>query len=105
MTRRTILAAIALAYGVAVIAEDPPLPRLVIYSAEWCEPCQRLRADIERHPEIVAGLEVEWHDAAELGDRNVRVPDIRVVVGDRVIARTVGYRGRKALAEWLAEVL
>ena len=101
---RALVLALLLAVG-PLVAAEPPAYTVVIYSADWCEPCQRLAAAIESHPEIVRGAAVEFRDAGELGDRNVRVPDIRVMRGDAIVARTVGYRGREAFARWLEEVM
>lgn len=102
---RALLAALLLALGPFAAAQSPPNYTLVIYTAEWCEPCQRLAAAVEAHPEVLRGAAVEYRDAAELGERNVRVPDLRVYRGERLVARTVGYRGLKPLAEWLSEVI
>jgi thiol-disulfide isomerase/thioredoxin len=70
---------------------------LVIYTADWCKPCQRLKKDIEKNPEVLGGVGIEWRDGAEVET----VPDIRLMDGDRVIRRKVGYTDLKSFAEWL----
>lgn len=114
MNARIFVAALAFAGCVAWLGETgvldsrtadnaPPAYTLVIYTADWCEPCQRLKRDIERSPEMLRGAAVEYRDASELGPINVRVPDIRLYRGDEAVARTVGYHGRKAFDKWLEE--
>lgn len=103
MSRRCLLAlALAVSAGVLARAVDPPPPVLVVYTAEWCAPCQRLRRDLANHPEVLRGVPVEYRDASELGPINVRVPDIRLVQGGAVVARVVGYRGLPLFSAWLA---
>lgn len=116
MNARIFAAALAFSGCVAWLGETgvldsriadtaPPAYALVIYTADWCEPCQRLKATVEAHPEILRGASVEYRDASELGPINVRVPDIRLYRGDQAVARTVGYNGRKAFEQWLEEMI
>lgn len=103
---RALITAMLLALAPLAAAEPPPPAyTLVVYTAEWCEPCKRLAAAIEAHPEVLRGAAVEWRDAEELGDKNVRVPDMRVMRGNEQVARTVGYHGLDRLAAWLREVM
>ena len=104
MNRRSAVLAL-LTLGPLAAAESPAAYTLVIYTADWCEVCRRLAAAVEAHPEVLRGAAVEWRDAAELGDLNVRVPDLRVYRGERPVARMVGYRGLEPLAQWLSEVI
>lgn len=75
---------------------------LVIYSAEWCAPCQRLKRDLEKHPEMTEGLVPEFRDPPPL---NATIPDIRIERDGVVIARVVGYRGRRELTNWIRSVV
>lgn len=75
---------------------------LVVYTADWCEPCRRLKADIENNPEVLRGVAVEYRDGAEVD----RVPDIRLMDGNVLVRRKVGYTDLKSFSEWLnADVL
>lgn len=98
-----VAAAAGLAWAAIVgeLASGGEQRRLVVYSAEWCAPCQKLKRDLERNAEILRGIDVEYRDASELGAINVRVPDIRLMEGDEVVGRKVGYTDLKSFAEWL----
>lgn len=99
MNRLHAIAIMAGALAIAAVHREPR--KLVIYSAEWCAPCQKLKRDIDRNAHILRGIEVEYRDASELGAINVRVPDIRLMDGDKVVDRKVGYTDLKSFAEWL----
>lgn len=116
MNARIFVAALAFAGCVAWLGETgvldsrtadnaPPSHALVVYTADWCEPCQRLKAAIETHPEILRGASVEYRDAAELDQIDARVPDIRLYRGGKAVARTVGYHGRQSFEQWLEEMI
>lgn len=101
---KNLIAAFVLWLGVSCAAvADPPAYSLVIYTADWCVPCQKLKADIANHPEMLLGIPVEWRDVSELGPINATIPDIRLFRGDEGVARVVGYRGRRPLTKWLKE--
>jgi hypothetical protein len=103
-TRASFLVQACLAVAVVAAAFSAGSPEahddgrvLVIYTADWCKPCQRLKKDIEKNPEVLGGVGIEWRDGAEVET----VPDIRLMDGDRVIRRKVGYTDLKSFAEWL----
>lgn len=81
---------------------------LLIFTAKWCAPCQRLKEDLAANPEITGGYEVGFVDF----DREkelVRAYDVKTVPtffileGNRVVRQQVGYRGPDQLKRWLRE--
>ena len=92
----------AILWAIVVVLARPSSPGeperyLVIYTAEWCKPCQKLKKDLEENPGVLRGMAVEWRDGAEVGS----VPDIRLMEEGRVIRQKVGYTGLKSFVEWL----
>ncbi len=103
----TFLLASALFAAMSAAVVEPtqePVPKaLVVYTADWCSPCQKLKADLEANPGVLLGISVEYRPVE---DEKQRIPDIRLMDGDRLIRRKTGYSDLKSFAEWLhADVL
>lgn len=80
---------------------------LLIFSANWCGPCQALKADLKKDPSIVAGYEWGFIDVGtekELTQRYkvTTVPTLIVLDKDNnEVKRQMGYMGPEKLKKWL----
>lgn len=76
---------------------EAPSRVLSITTASWCKPCQKLKKDIEEHPEIVDGVAVEFIE----DDFSTEVPKLELLIDGGIVKETVGYHGRDWLRRWL----
>ena len=81
---------------------------LLIFTAEWCEPCRQFKADYAKDTTIVAPYEkntavFDIEKNAELAQKyNVKtVPAFLVVEKDVVLRKQEGYNGPVKLKKWL----
>lgn len=79
---------------------------LLIFTAAWCAPCQRLKEDLAATPEIVADYElgfVDFDREKELVRAyNVKtVPTFFILERGQVVRQQDGYRGPEQLKRWL----
>jgi len=84
-----------------ISGEEQKQCAFVIYTADWCEPCQRLKRALDKNPHLLRGVPVEWRDVDPHWPPNVVVPDIRYLEDGVVKARKIGYTDLESLAEWL----
>lgn len=86
---------------------------LVFGTADWCGPCQRMKADAWTDPSVIAWtgehammyyLDVDEHESirAEL-DINA-FPTLIAFRGEEELDRIVGYRDAGALHDWLTQL-
>lgn len=87
----------ALAFTHAGTEVSSPARQLIVYTADWCKPCQKLKADLGSHPEVLGEIGLEYREATE----GSAVPDIRLMEGDSLVRRKLGYTDLKSFAEWL----
>jgi thioredoxin 1 len=88
-------------FGSVVSADD-----LLIFSAEWCGPCQSLKAAIEKDPNLVAEFSVHLIDIDENPDaavaHNVKtVPTLLQIMQDGKTRKKVGFTSPADLKQWL----
>lgn len=79
---------------------------LYVFTRTGCSPCDRLKAAIADHPDILVGLEVYKVDAALRPDiatkwRVTGVPVVILVRNGREIRRRVGFTTTQDLRDWL----
>jgi len=88
---------ILLCWSSLAVADD----LVIVGDREWCGACQRLHADLARHPEAVVGHTVTWSDGRAANWRVRQVPTIIRLRDGREIDRQVGYRGLAHFQRWL----
>jgi thiol-disulfide isomerase/thioredoxin len=79
---------------------------LLIFSADWCGNCQKLKAAIEANPELVASYNVIVIDADTAPELvaayKVRAyPTLLILKDNGRIRRKVGFTGADELRRWL----
>lgn len=82
---------------------------LVIFTADWCQYCQKLKNDINRNPSIVEDKIICYIDKDNNKDlikeyKVKSIPDYLILRDNIEIARQVGYYGKDELVEWLKNV-
>lgn len=103
MRSETLTLSLAIVFGMMVcggmvrISEERQQPMLVITTASWCEPCKKLKRDIENNPDVVHGFVVEIVE----DDSAASVPRLEIIVNGGVIKEAVGYRGIAWLRRWI----
>jgi thioredoxin 1 len=91
----------------AVFASWPAnAAELLIFTADWCGPCQLFKADIKTEPDILENYEwgyVDFENEKELSAvySVTTVPTFLILENNAVIVRRVGYRGPEDLKSWL----
>lgn len=94
---------IAVVFGILLVVspdsrqEETHSRVLSITTASWCKPCQKLKKDIEEHPEIVEGVEVQFIE----DDFSTEVPKLELLIDGGIMKETVGYHGPQWLRRWL----
>lgn len=82
---------------------------LLIFTADWCGPCQTLKKDLEADPSIVAGYEwgyVNVDQEKEMARAyNIKtVPTIVVLdENNKEVKRQMGYQGPEQFKKWLKD--
>jgi thioredoxin-like negative regulator of GroEL len=79
---------------------------LLIFTADWCGPCQQLKTDIAQNPEIMRDYEWGYVDFDAEKDLvraySVKtVPTFFILEGHNVVRQQSGYRGPGQLRRWL----
>lgn len=89
--------------------QRPFSDELLIFTADWCGPCNKLKADLDAHPEMLQDYTWGFIDIdrdGELAERyDVKsVPALILVDSDnKEIKRRVGYENLETVRRWLAE--
>jgi len=77
--------------------------RIVVYSASWCIPCQRLKPIVKSLKQ--EGYRVEYFDIDKDSDKlkydHRAVPTIYFLRGETVVKKETGYRTREHIVELL----
>ena len=90
---------VAVVFGMLLLASpddrqpEAPVRVLSVTTASWCKPCQKLKKDIEEHPEIVEGVEVEFiedDELVEITPKSIRLRKRHLKEHDRKRASRTG---------------
>jgi len=90
-----------------VIAASATVPVLVDFNATWCGPCKLLGPEIEalakeRGDRLrLVQIDVDQHGPIAQAQSVSSIPDVRLWVGGKEIARFVGFRPRAEIATWI----
>lgn len=79
---------------------------LVAFTAAWCGPCQRLKADLADDPQLAGDREIRMVDVddepGEARRCHVRtVPTFLLLRDGEEVRRLAGYPGAKKFREWV----
>lgn len=82
---------------------------LVIFTADWCQYCQKMKNDIAKNPSIIDDKIICYVDKDNNEDlikeyKVKSIPDYLILRDNIEIARQVGYHGKDRLKEWLKNV-
>ncbi len=100
----------ALDFNRDVILASATQPVLVDYHAAWCPPCKRLAPEIAALASVrgdrlrVVKIDVDQHGALAQAQGVSSIPDVRLWVGGKEIARFAGYRSQAEIATWIDQV-
>lgn len=89
-----------------VVSAKVEAAELLIFTADWCGPCRRVKKDIKDAPEIVTGYEWGYVDFDEeetlvkMYDVH-EIPTFLILEGVEVRGRLTGYPGPETLKNWL----
>jgi len=90
-----------------VVAASMTVPVLVDFHATWCPPCKLLGPEIEalateRGDRLrVVKIDVDQHGQIAQTHGVSGIPDVRLWVGGKEVARFVGFRPRAEIASWI----
>ncbi|KAA5543575.1 thioredoxin family protein [Roseiconus nitratireducens] len=82
---------------------DHKADRIVVYSATWCGPCQRLKpvlATLKQEGYKVEHLDID-RDADKLKYSHRSVPTIYFLRGETVVGKVIGYRSKDQITRML----
>lgn len=84
--------------------------QVAYFTATWCPPCKKMKAETWVDEEVVSWadanavitpVDVDQHRALASKFRARSIPTIVVIVGDKEVARTVGYQSASKFTNWL----
>ena len=90
-----------------VILTSAAQPVLVDFHAAWCPPCKRLAPEItalasERGDRLrVVKIDVDQHGPLAQAQGVSSIPDVRLWLGGKEIARFAGFRTQAEIAAWI----
>lgn len=108
-TLRAIMALILALIGNTCLGAE----ELLVFTADWCGPCQQFKADLKENPKLAGDLEVSVINidkakdmAQEFGVKTVPtfvLVEVKegVVKKEGEVRRQVGYTGPKKFQRWL----
>jgi thioredoxin len=94
-----------------VVMASATVPVLVDFHATWCGPCKMLGPEIEalakdRGDRLrVVPIDVDLHGPIAQAQAVSSIPDIRLWVGGKEVARFVGFRPRAEIATWIDQAM
>jgi len=104
-------AAASLNFERDVITASATVPVLVDFNATWCGPCKKLGPEIEavakeRGDRLrLVSIDVDQHGPIAQAQAVSSIPDIRLWVGGKEVARFVGFRPRAEIATWIDQAM
>jgi len=88
-----------------ILAEDLKIDLLLVFSADWCVACDKLKNDIHQDLSMLENTVVCYIDiekrpdfAKEFGVK--RIPDCVVYRSKKEIKRRVGYKNKAEFIQW-----
>lgn len=75
---------------------------LEVYTEPTCPPCQQLKADYSKSPDMFGGRDVRFLRARDGKQKGVRlVPTLILYEDGKEVKRVSGYGGEAAVERWL----
>jgi thioredoxin len=94
-----------------VLSASATVPVLVDFHATWCPPCKKLGPEIEalakeRGDRLrVVKIDVDQHGRIARSHGVVSIPDVRLWVDGKEVARFAGYRPQAEIATWIDQAM